>query len=368
MNYISSNAQTQYNDAMSLIQNTWLPAWYNDFTARWANPDWGGFSGLSYAGHQTPISKQDDGNVPNARTSYIWFEPALTGNAVDGSVRFGQMGDTYFAIRSVDGDTPAYSSSGKSFSDFSDYNSLGGLVMEVGSAADPEYTTFAEFQTYYLSTTSLVSLGMVVTYTAMDGRVITATYEESGGYTEAEYDWSYGVTEPVSKMFLDSYDTGTSPPESWTLPGFPTGAGSGRVASWTVDPDGAGAMPAEAFDANTVWPLFDGPNIKAIDGVLQLWDGTQIYSVDFSGAAPVFSSGTLPVPESAISLVGGNAIIAWTTVSGLTYQLLQADDLAGPWNPAGEAVVGNGALQQLDGGPVPTAGDKLFWRVQVSFE
>ena len=380
LNYIHSNAQSQYNTAINLVETTWLQNWYNDFTSRYASPDWGGPGGLTYAGHKTPINSQNDGNVPNARTSYIWFEPALTSNAVNGSVRFGQLGDTYFAIRAVDGDTPGYSSSGMYFSDFSDYDNLGGLIMEVGSAEDTAYTTFAEFQAYYLTNTSISTDGLVVTvskprrqevlvvtYTAMDGRVITATYSLTGEYTEPEYDWAYGVTEPVSKMFLDSYDTGASPPESWTLPNFPNEIGTGRVAAWSVDPDGAGPLAAESFDASTIWPVFDGPYLKLMNQVMHVWDGISLYSVDFSGDAPTFYEGAIPVPESAISVSGGNALIDWQTIPGLHYQVQRSDTLADPWTAAGEAVVGDGTVMQLDGGPIP-AGTAAFWRIKVTFE
>lgn len=367
MNYIHAAAQTQYNSAINLVKTTWLENWYNDFTERYASPDWGGFGGLTYAGRQTPINAQDDGNVPNARTSFIWFEPSLTSNALNGSVRFGQLGATYFAIRSVDGDTPGYSSSSRHFSDFSDYDALGGLIMEVGSAEDAEYTTFPEFQAYYLANTALSSAGLDVVYTAMDGRVIAATYSLTGEYTEPEYDWAYGLTEPVSRMFLTSYDTGTSPPESWTLPGFPNDTGTGRVAAWSVDPDGLGPIPAESFDSSTVWPVFDGPNLKLMNQVLHVWDGTSLYSVDYSGAEPAFYEGAIPVPESAIAMSGGNALINWQTVSGLYYQVQRSDTLSDPWTPVGDAVVGDGTVMQLDGGPVP-AGTAAFWRIAVTFQ
>ncbi|MGC9452029.1 MAG: hypothetical protein ACP5I4_11345 [Oceanipulchritudo sp.] len=367
LNYIHSGAQAQYDAAINLVETTWLENWYNDFTARFSSPDWGGFQGLSYAGRQTPVNSQDDGNVPNARTSYIWFEPGLTATASSGSVRFGQFGDTFFAIRSVDGSLPVYSSSSRYFSSFADYDNLGGLIMEAGSAADAEYDTFAEFQSYYLSTTSLSTNGLEVTYTAMDGRVITATYQLTGEYTEPEYDWSYGVTEPVSKMFLPSYDTGASPPESWTLPTFPNETGTGRVASWSVDPDGAGPLAAESFDSSTVWPVFDGPNLKLMNRVLHVWDGSSLYSVDYSGDAPVFSEGALPVPKSAISVVGANATIEWPTVPGLLYQVQRSEDLSPPWVNVGDPVLGDGTTKQLNGGAIST-GEAAFWRIEITFD
>lgn len=366
LNRIPSNAQTLYNAAMNTITGPWLQNWYDDFTQRYTSPDWGGFNGLSYAGRKTPINDQDDGNVSNARTSYIWIDPTVDNQAQSGGVQFIQVEDTFIAARAVDGDTPSWGS--LTLSDFSDYDALGGFVIEVGSASDADYTTFAEFQAYYLANTSLSLNGNEVTYTAMDGRVITATYNTAGGYTEPEYDWAFGVTEPVSRMFLDSYDTGSNPPEAWTLPAFPDGEGTGRMADWSVDPDGAGPEPAESYDGYaTTWPVFDGPNLKQMHEVLHVWDGSSIYSVDFSGSAPVFSSGSLPVPETAIQLeVGGDALIDWPTIPGLIYQLYTSDSLSGPWTKTGDPVVGDGSVKQLNGGPVPASGKK-FWRVEVRF-
>lgn len=365
LNRVPTNASAQYNAAINEIETTWLDNWYDDFTSRWPSPDWGGFTGLSKNGRQTPINAQDDGNVANARTSYIWCDPGLDEQAQSGAVRFGRYGDTYFAIRAVDGDTPGYSASSGTFSDFSDYGELGGLVIEAGSAADAAYSTFAEFQTYYLSTTSLSLSGFEVTYTAMDGRVITATYEPTGNYTEPEYDWAYGVTSPVSRMFLTAYPGG----ESWEIPtpSTPLEDGTGRVASWSVDPDGAGPEAAASYGPGTTWPLFDGPNLKAHNGVLHVWDGTELYSVDFAGSEPAFSVGTLPVPVSRIGLQGGDALISWPTVPGLRYQLTRSETLSGPWNAVGEPVVGDGTEQQFNGGAVAPE-DAAFWRIEVSFE
>lgn len=363
LNRVPAEGQSQYDAAMNQIETTWLDNWYADFTARWASPDWGGFSGLSKNGRSTPLNKQDDGNVPNARTSYIWSDGAPEETASSGVVQFARFADTYVAVRAVDGDLPNLS--GDTFSDFSDYDQLGGLILEVGSAADAAYGTFGEFQSYYLANSSLSTDGLEVTYTAMDGRVITATYEPVGDYTELEYDWAYGVTSPVARMFADSYAGG----ESWEIPGPASAgdAGTGRVASWSVDPDGAGPEPAETHGPGSVWPLFAGPHLKADNRVLHIWDGASLYSVDYSGTDPVFSTGPLPVPQSRIAVEAGEALIQWPSVSGLVYQLERAEDLAGPWAPVGDPVTGTGSGIELNGGSVPAA-DAAFWRVAISFD
>lgn len=363
LNRVPVDGQSQYDAAINQIKTTWLDNWYADFTARWDNPDWGGFQGLSKNGRKTPINAQDDGNVGNARTVYIWFDGSPEEVATNGAVRFARVGDTYLAIRAVDGDLPNYSSG--NYSDFAAYDELGGLILEAGSAADAEYGTFGEFQTYYLANSSLSTDGLEVTYTAMDGRVITATYEPVGDYTEPEYDWAYGVTSPVERMFSDSYAGG----ESWEIPG-PASAGeegTGRVASWSVDPDGAGPEPAETHGPSSVWPLFEGPNLKADNGVMHIWDGASLYTVDYSGTAPVFSSGPLPVPHSRIGVESGEALIQWPSVSGLIYQLERAEDLAGPWESVGDPVTGSGSIIELNGGSVPAA-DAAFWRIVMTFD
>ncbi len=371
LNRVPANAQTLYNNAMDLIRDVWVEDWYADFIQRYPSPDLGGFQGdQTNGGQPTPVKAEDNGTPANARTSFVYFDRTPTSVAVSGSVRFAQFGDTFIAVRALDGSTPGYSSSSRYFNDFTDYGLLGGFIVEAGSASDANYTTFAEFQAYYLANTALSTAGLTATYTAMDGRVIEATYATTGTYTEPEYDWAYGVTEPVSRMFLTSYNTGVSPPESWTLPASPGGDGSGRVASWTVDRDGAGPLAAESYDVNTVWPVFDGPNFKVTNRVLHLWDGSELYTVDYSGADPVTTQGPIPVPLSAISVVGGDAIVDWPTQVGLTYRLYRSGGITAPY-PGGwsleDTVVGDGTTEQFNGGPV-TSPDTAFFRIEVSFE
>jgi hypothetical protein len=365
LNVIPSNAATLYSDAMSLIRDVWLEDWYDDFTSRWSSPDWGGFQGdLANSGDTTPVKAEENGSVSSARTSYVYMERAPSEAVLDSGVYFVRFGTVYLAVRSVDGDTPVYNAGSRHFSDISNYDALGGLIIETGSGSDPDYADFAAFRAFYLANSSLSVSGLTVTYTAMDGRVITATYESSGGYTEPEYDWAYGVTEPVEQYFLDTYETGVSPPESWTLPAFPTGTGTGRVASWTVDADGGGPQPPVAYGASTIWPVFDGPNIRQMNGVLHVWDGTELHTVDYSGSAPLISSGSIPVPVTSISLQNGEAIIEWPTLTGLSYQLYRADSLDGPWSPVGDAFIGDGLVNLINGGPVASPG-AAFWRVVV---
>jgi hypothetical protein len=370
LNLVPSDAQTLYNNAMSLIRDVWVEDWYDDFTARWPDPDWGGFNGdRADSGDKTPVKAEDNGSVSSARTSYVYMDRPPTSTAVNGSVYFAQFNDTYIAIRSVDGNTPNYSSGGKYFSDFSNYGALGGLLVETASSSDSDYNSFSEFQTHYLANSSLSRDGMTVTYTAMDGRVIAATYESEGAYTEPEYDWAYGVTEPVSKMFLNSYDTGLNPPESWEIPASPPGVGSGRVASWTVDPDGSGPAQAESFGPATIWPVFDGPHIKLLNGILHLWDGSELYTVDYSGDTPISATGSIPIPRARLQIDGDDSVrIEWLTVAGLTYRLYRSYSL-GPeadWLET-DQLTGNGSVQQFNGGS-STGTDAAFYRLDISFE
>ena len=122
--------------------------------------------------------------------------------------------------------------------------------------------------------------------------------------------------------------------------------------AFAVDTNGNGMCDVwEArFHAGALAPEIDTDG----DGFTNL-DESVAGTDPFNGMSRPFSS----VGE----LAGGNADITVPTESGKSYQLLSSDDLTGSWDPVGDAQTGDGSEMTL---AAPQAGDKLFYRVEVS--
>ncbi|MCC5806811.1 MAG: hypothetical protein JJU00_10845 [Opitutales bacterium] len=335
---IISEVQSKYNE--------WKASWYEDFTARWSQPDWGGFHGDTHMGRSIPLNFQaNTGNVTNARTAYINY-PQGAELALAGGVRFARMGDVYIAVRSIRAAQPGINTSNRALTDTAPAGQLFGLVMEVGTAA--EHGTFADFRAAVTADTALDlsdrDAHNRITYTTLTGVEITATYETNGSWIEPDYDWNYGVTTPGGVALMHAHD--------WRQPDWPQGEGHGRQPGWSVDGD--------PVDTNA-WAVFEGPRLRLRDSRLDIFaDGEPVYSVDYTGELP---ETVMPLDPPGITAADGSVTFSMPTRPGLLYHIQRSADLT-EWTSVGETVAG-------DGGPLstlvePDAGDApVFFRVLV---
>ncbi len=340
------------SDASALISevqgkyNEWKALWYDDFTARWSSPDWGGFNGDTHMGRRIPLNFQaNTGNVNNARTAYINYASGAEIEHDDG-IRFARMGDVYIAVRSIRAAQPGLNAANRAFTDTASADQLFGLVMEVGTAA--EHGTFADFRAAVTADTALDLSARDshnrIAYTTLSGDEITATYQTSGSWTEPDYDWNFGVTTPGGVALLHAAD--------WRQPDWPQGEGHGRQPTWSVDgkPEDTGS-----------WDVLDGPRLRLRDSRLDiLAEGEPVYSVDYSGNLPVT---VIPLDAPQISEAEGTVTFAMPTRRGLIYRIQQSADLE-EWTDVGETVAGDGgdltAVMDLTPGEAP-----IFFRVLV---
>ncbi len=335
---IISEVQGKYNE--------WKALWYDDFTSRWSQPDWGGFHGDSYMGRSIPLNFQaNTGNITNARTAYINYAQGAE-TAIEGGVRFARMGDVYIAVRSIRAAQPGINASNRAFTDTATAGELFGLVMEVGTAA--EHGTFADFRAAVIADTALDlserDTGNRIAYTTLDGEEITATYQTSGAWTEPDYDWNYGVATPGGVALMHAGD--------WRQPDWPQGEGHGRQPSWSVD--------GEPVDADA-WPVLDGPRLRLRDSRLDiLAAGDPVYSVDYAGELP---TRIIPLDPPKITAADGSVTFTMPTRTGLFYQIQRSNDLT-EWTGAGEAVTGDGGDLATVIEPVAEE-EPVFFRVLV---
>jgi hypothetical protein len=216
------------------------------------------------------------GKVINLNESYLSFpKPAQIQH--QGHACFLQWGNTYVAVQLISetkvSQAVATPEKRLAILDHAPVGQLCGFVLEIASQG--EYASIAEFQAAILQKTVLDKRKLKenrIQYTSLAGEQIEVQFIEKGTSMEATVDWGYGVTEPANWLSYPQFHQ----------PQWPTGAGWGRVAQWTVN--------RKRVTLTEPWPVFEGPNIILRRQVLELKDATQSYRVDFTKEAPVFTS------------------------------------------------------------------------------
>ena len=347
MNRVPGNAQAMV-DAIFALYPGWVSSWNNDLVQRYPALDRGGWEDI-VNGVRTPIKAQV-GNITDARKSAILF-PSGSTEVAGTHARYVHLAgsDTYIAVISLRQALPT--DNGTNYTDSGNTDELFGLIMEVGSATD--HGSFANFRT--LMETHLAGGAVdrsqmsnaTIAYTSLNGDVIQATYALSGEWTEFDYDWVYGVTDDV--ITLHQHD--------WQQPAWPTGANQGRQPAYSVN--------GQAVDVVNPWPVINGPQIKLMNQVLQIIDGNEMYSVDYSGSLPVFSESSL-APQASISLTNAATLsLQWQTRPGISYQVRQSTNLM-DWSPLGSVILGDGQPASIQ--ETPPAEGALFLRIHASPE
>ncbi len=345
---VPDNAGTIASTVASLVGDTafnplgWKTFFNNDFVLRF---------GFSHPENPVKDNARGDVTHANARRSSIYYTGNFT-RTTSSNIVWLELDGTYVAIRSIRGAAPVtgtnlvYDAAGST-------NQLAGLVTEFGTVED--YGSLAGFQAAILTNSALDlsqrdAAAPRVVYTAANGDVINATFSTSGSWVEPDFDWDYGVTEQR---------VGFNTPD-WIQPTWPSGEGHGRVASWTVN-----GLPV---DLTVPWPVHAGPNLYQNGGVLKLRDGTNQYTVDFSGSLPVFSYGpqdAVAAPSIEATLDSGDVVMTFSTEPGFIYRLQKSADLSpGSWKDVGGAFVFGDGTAKAIARPAPvTPGESAFYRV-----
>lgn len=270
-----ANADDLDNSVLTLL-NTWRSNWQRDFSARFPGDN-----------KPNPVSDLRGGkNSGNKNTSYIsWLNNQAPSIVRRGGVAFLQLEKTFVAVRSLAQDsasaTEAESTSRTRITDAAPVGNHVGLVLEVANADD--HASFEAFQNAIISAAGLDKTQLsngIVSYTSLQGDVLSMQYQSNGTYTEPIYDWGWG---PTSALALS-----TAPP--FLAPTFPSGESHGRIATMSFN--------GQAQDLNTPWPVFDGPNLKMDNNTLRLETDQNFYQVDYTGNLPVFTEGALGIASN----------------------------------------------------------------------
>jgi hypothetical protein len=110
--------------------------------------------------------------------------------------------------------------------------------------------------------------GNLVVYHNLNGDILEFRYGETGVFTEALYDWGYGVTEqqvlPKSPPFLQ--------------PRWPSGEGFGRIPDFKVN--------GKSIQKNHPNAVYQGPLFSLQNSVLMIRDASGTYQVDYTEKVP----------------------------------------------------------------------------------
>ena len=264
MTKVPTNGATLVTQALALF-TTWSSNWSADFSKR-----------FPLDGKGSPVTSA---TIVNVNKSYIavWKKNNIVTTATNNNIAFFEMDSNYVAIRSLVRTAPRIGIVTDNFDvvDSAAVGNLCGLVLEVGSKL--EYSSFADFQSKIISLTSLnkAQIGTdKISYTSAFGDVIDVQFNAAGTFTEPLFDWGKG---PITKQLLQK-----SPP--FIQPTWPTGAGHGRVASWSVN-----AVPLDM--TNSKWAVYEGPHFSLKNSILRLYNGTaDSLRIDYTGTLPVYVS------------------------------------------------------------------------------
>lgn len=325
MSSVPANAASVASSIYGLYSG-WTSSWNTDFQARFAERDYGGWGG------GTPVNSQP-GSVTDALKSYILYDSTAARTTGTGAV-FLELNKTYVAIMSIRQALPTLGTN--QVFDSGTSGQLFGLVMEVGSEA--EHASMTNFKSLIEANLAGGALDLsardttqTVSYTKLDGDVVSATYDSDGSWIEPDYDWDFGVTTAGGVTTMHQHD--------WQQPAWPDGAGQGRQPAWIIN--GTQQDPA-------TWGVYDGPRLKLKNSRLQfLSEDTVVYEIDYSGPAPAFT-----VPQADLrSRANGSSVEFYfpEIISSRSFSLETSPDLSG-WST-------------VDSGDVDTTGPE--WKVSI---
>lgn len=340
MSRIPSNASS-LTSAVYALYPDWDTDWNTDFQARFTERDYGGWGG------GTPINSQA-GNLTDALQSHILYDSSATRTTGTGAV-FLELNKTYIAIMSIQQALPILSSNG--VYDFGADDQLFGLVMEVGS--ESEHTSMANFTSLIEANLASGALDLsqrdttlTVTYTALDGDDISATYAHSGTWIEPDYDWSYGVTNAGGVTTMHEH--------AWQQPPWPNGTGHGRQPTWSIN--------GIAQDPST-WGVYDGPRLKLKNGRLEFFsEATLAYAIDYSGDTPAFE---VPSTDLRVRRNGPDLEFYFPAVrSAKSFELRKSGNLSG-WSPVDNELIDTSGTDWFVRTPAASLSDPVFYEVEI---
>jgi len=237
-----------------------------DFRARWNKPH------MNYPG---PVLDTATGDLAQAHLSHVFVPEGATLHPIapDNSALCFVHGSTVVALHTLSGRAPRITSGRLTDAPVAD-GALAGFVVEA-VAAGPD-TSVADVMAGFAGRTRIErseSDPLWIRYVNFEGDSIEVRYNESGAWTEMDYDLGYGVTERRVSMNTDD----------WEFPEWPSGRGHGRIPIAAVN------GTAVEYDADA--PIYDGPQILLDEAVLRLSsaDGEHHFEVDFRSALPSFS-------------------------------------------------------------------------------
>ncbi len=280
---IAANPWTQFAQHKNvLVQMTMTPANKNELitaveekTGQWQK-DWQRDFSRRFPDDNKPNVVNFARNIVAENLSFINL-PSNTAIVFENNRCFAELGDVYLAINFIGTDHAdadknlIISGSRLLVTDKAPPGDLCGFVMEVVEAGN--FESFRHFKQTYNQQDRLECLAdrNRISYFSSCGRNIKAGYNASGFFTEALYDWGYGVTEPQTFTF----------DAPWQQPQWPAGEGYGKIPYLSVDGD--------SINFNEEWPVFSGPHLMLKDGILEIAVRDHFYEVDYSGNRPLFS-------------------------------------------------------------------------------
>lgn len=274
------------------ITNDWHARWASSFKRRWAGKQHDSVHGPS-------VSKV----LTRGLLSGLIFPRFPEGSPdliFDGTrnVVFLRHDDVYIAIRSLRNPLPRRellpgkkgSGDRMRLADVIGDEGIGGFVIEVGSREDDG--SFERFRKIVGDKTALdvsrLSSHQEVGYRTRHGDRLwmRSTRTAPAPLIEPLFDWGY-ITDAAQDH---PYSLALSPP--FEQPVYPSAGASregwGRVPSVTVNGKPLGGKGF--LDLTKPWPVFLGPHVTLKDGVLTIQSGKARYRVDYSRAAPRWST------------------------------------------------------------------------------
>lgn len=247
-----------------------MQRWHEDFTARFTDPDWGGFGGEVINGDKSPIRFQaETGDVEAARTGFVVY-PAGSEVRHQENFAFIRIRDTYVALRSISGAALQWDAEARLLADTVLPGELGGLVVEVGSRV--EWSDFDSFIDAVVSGTRMEREGDTLWYLTLAGDLLEAVYQTEGCWQEPDYDANFGVRQPLGVALMHA--------AGWRQVDWPCGYGHGRMPTYRVN-----LQPLHV----PLGTVVSGPRLRLANGRLSiLSENGERYAVDFSGDLPEF--------------------------------------------------------------------------------
>lgn len=242
----------------------WKKDWQSDFSSRFPEDDKNNVVNFAR-------------NIVAENKSFINL-PAYSEPVVDNNKFFLQLGEVYLAVNFIgayqtfNDDHIGAAGNRILITDESPLGNICGFVMEV--VESERFDDIDDFIEKYNQKDRIIRMGTLnkphIRYHSIDGSLIETGYSVSGCFSEAVYDWGYGVNEPQTFTFAAPF----------MQPEWPCGEGFGKIPHFAVNNG--------RVDFKEVWPVFTGPHFSLKYGILKIDIGGLSYRVDYSGSKPLF--------------------------------------------------------------------------------